>query len=66
MEQKRKLCPLMFQSEVYQDVENGGIVRSKTYFRECCGEECAAYTSDGQCNGFNTSVLRKESENRSE
>ena len=50
---KRKLCPLLVQSDTEPSYTVSGASRTRTYLSECLGQRCAAYfTQDGFCERF--------------
>lgn len=58
---KRKLCPLLIQSETNPSMTIQGQSRTSTYFLECLGEKCAAYNEGHTtCERFYTSVKGTE------
>lgn len=62
---KRKVCPLLIQSDTNPSFRVEGQSWTRTYFLECLGNKCAAY-HDYFCNRWETSVRLKEVEHEAD
>ena len=56
---KRKVCPLLVQSDTNPSLTLAGQSWTRTWLSECIGDKCAAYQG-GFCDKFQTDVVLKE------
>lgn len=55
---KRKVCPLLVQSNTEPSLTMQGASYTRTFLIECLGEKCAAYIQqDGFCEKFQSAVI---------
>lgn len=60
---KRKVCPMLVQSDTRLSWTIQGEQYTRTYLHECVGEKCAAYEKQsGFCYKFNSIVILKKEE----
>lgn len=60
---KRKVCPLLMQSNTEPSLTIQGASYTRTFFLECLGDKCAAYISQGGfCEKFQSTVKMREAE----
>lgn len=61
---KRKVCPLLVQSETNPSLTIQGQSWTRTWFSECIGEKCAAYKTQNRfCDKWECTVsLRAEAD----
>ena len=57
MSVERKACPLLVQSDTYPSLTMRGESHTRTFFLECLGEKCAAFTDGCRCARFGASVV---------
>jgi hypothetical protein len=64
MKRKRKVCPLLVQSDTTPSLTVNGETYTRTYFLPCIGEDCVAYHAlDGYCKKWQSNtMLRKDGE----
>ena len=60
---KRKVCPLLVQSNTEPSLTIQGASCTRTFLIECLGEKCAAYIQqDGFCEKFQSAVIFRTNE----